>query len=308
MRSNGHRLGSVGQAAVILVATTLAVGMVACNGVPRQLIADTRSTEPAPAVEATLRASLHGTAVAVSQPVEPVPTVGVTAGTAGVPTPTVRPARIATPRSTATPVLASALPARTSVEPFGFTAYRLQTGWTFVQGFVENRGGAVAGNIQVVVSLIADGEVLTGTAQAHVGPELLKPGDRSPWLAQFQKAADFERVRVEAHAYPLDDVMQATVTRDFRFDDVNVRHPVDQVSTPTIVGEVTNIGSRPATDIRVVAAIYAEDGSLFQVVRGRVDRPEIADGERAGFEIRPLGRGLREIPRYELFVEGRQKP
>jgi hypothetical protein len=200
------------------------------------------------------------------------------------------------------------LPQRTSVEPFGFTAYRLETGWTFVQGFVENRGTVAAGNVQVAVSLIADGDIVAGTAHAHVGPEMLKPGDRSPWLAQFQKPPDFQRVRVEAQAYPQNDGVQATATRDFQFEDVSVHRPTDRVSTPTIVGSVVNVGPRPATDIRVVAALYDEAGALFQVVRGRVDRPEIADGERAAFEVRPLGRGIKEMPRYELFVEGRPVP
>ncbi len=308
MRSSGQTRRRVHRSAVVLLVTTLAIGMIACDAaLPRQ-IADPRLTGPAPAVEATLRASLHATAVAVSQPVEPAPTIGSAAWEVRVPTPTVRPTTIPMPKSEATPGPASTAPPGTSVEPFGFTAYRLQSGWTFVQGFVENRGTATAGNIQVLVSLIADGDVLAGTAQAHIGPGLLKPGDRSPWLAQFQKPPDFLRVRVEAHAHPLTDLSQATVTRDFQFEDVNVRHPADHVSTATIVGELTNVGARPATDIRVVAAIYDEEGSLFQVVRGQVHQMEIADGERTTFEIRPLGRGLKEIPRYELFAEGRPIP
>jgi hypothetical protein len=58
------------------------------------------------------------------------------------------------------------------------------------------------------------------------------------------------------------------------------------------------------TDVEVVAAIYDEGNALIQVARTLVSAPEIAPGERAPFEIRPLGRGLKEIPRYELFVEG----
>jgi hypothetical protein len=57
--------------------------------------------------------------------------------------------------------------------------------------------------------------------------------------------------------------------------------------------------------VKVTAAIYDETNALVQVARVLVQAPPIAPGGRAPFDVRLLGRGLREIPRYELFVEGR---
>jgi len=47
------------------------------------------------------------------------------------------------------------------------------------------------------------------------------------------------------------------------------------------------------------------DDVLYQVARATVEQLVIAPGQRAPFEIRPIGRGLKEITRYELFAEGR---
>jgi len=50
------------------------------------------------------------------------------------------------------------------------------------------------------------------------------------------------------------------------------------------------------------------DDVLYQVARVTVEQLVIAPGQRAPFEIRPMGRGLKEITKYELFVEGRPTP
>jgi len=208
------------------------------------------------------------------------------------------------------PTVAARPPAPTStptiqVEAVDFNAYRLVSGWTFVQGFVQNTGSASAGSIEILVSLIADGDTVVGSAGAHIEPGMLKPGSHAPWLAQFQRPPSFAQVRVQVQARPFDDFLQARVTQDFQLEDVAVSPPADQASSPTIVGEVRNSGSTPVTDVRVTAAIFDGEDALFQVARATVDQVELAPGQRVPFEIRPIGRGLKEIPRYELFAEGR---
>jgi hypothetical protein len=215
-----------------------------------------------------------------------------------VPAPTIGARRVAAP---------PAAPA-VRVEAVDFNAYRIQSGWTFIQGLVQNSGASPAGGIQVGVSLIADGDSIVGSAQAHIRPEMLNPGDRSPWLAQVQRPPEFTRVRVQVQARPLTDFLESTVTHDFRLEGVTVRPPADPVSSPTIAGEVFNIGARPTTEVGITAAIYDGEGKLFQVAQTVVKPPELAPGQSASFEIRPIGRGLKEIPRYELFVEGHPKP
>jgi hypothetical protein len=193
------------------------------------------------------------------------------------------------------------------VEATEFNAYRLDSGWTFVQGLVRNGGTAPAGGIRVGVSLITDRDIVVGTAEAHIRPETLGPGDHAPWLAQIQKPPEFARVRVQVQAVPLTDLLQSAVTREFRLAGVAVRPPVDKAAPPTIAGEVVNVGTKPAGDVRVTAAVYDGDGKVFQVATVLVTRSELVPDEAAPFEIRPVGRGLREIPRYELFVEGRTR-
>jgi hypothetical protein len=102
--------------------------------------------------------------------------------------------------------------------------------------------------------------------------------------------------------------MQGSVTQEFRTENVEVLPPTGLGMSPVIAGEVVNSGQQAASEVRVTAAIFDEEGALFQVVTTVLDRQDLPSGERAPFRLQPAGRGLTEIPHYELFVEGRPKP
>jgi hypothetical protein len=263
--------------------------------------------EPTPWVEGTLRAAIGAAVSAASTPAPPTPTTLVVARGTVAPVVAAGPTAAPVPAIRATPSASPAAAQVTRVEAVDFNAYRLENEWTFIQGFTQNNGSATAVSIEVVVSLLADGDATVASTHAHIKPDMLRPGSRSPWLAQVRGAPNFKRVRVRVEARPLTDVWLSTVTQDFRLEGVTARSPADQVTPPSITGEVINVGDKPVTEVEVTAAIYDQDHALIQVARALVKAHEIAPGERAPFEIRPLGRGLKEIPRYELFVEGRPR-
>jgi hypothetical protein len=292
-----------------------AVLVAACgNTMPSFGPASDAEADATPDVVGTLRAGL-GAALSAA---ESAPDATAVLTTPTRPSLTPRPALTSrsAPRAVAAPAptLARPLPPPPTptpsirVEPVDFNAYRLQSGWTFIQGFVQNSGPAAAGSIDVLVSLIADGNSIVGTTHAHIQPLMLKPGARAPWLAQIQRPPAFARVRVEVQARPLIDFLQATVSQEFRTDDVVVRAPASQAAGPTLAGAVVNTGPQAAQDVRVTAAIFDDQGALFQVVSTTLDPPELPPGQSAPFQLQPVGRGLTEIARYELFVEGRPRP
>jgi hypothetical protein len=55
------------------------------------------------------------------------------------------------------------------------------------------------------------------------------------------------------------------------------------------------------------AAIHGSKPRCSRLVNTVVKLPEVGPGQSAPFEIKPLGRGLRDIPRLDLFVEGHPK-
>jgi hypothetical protein len=252
--------------------------------------ADSREATPIP-----VRSGGGSLATRTEQTVTPVPQISRTTTRAPTPTTVAR-----APAPTATPGIL--------VRPHDFTAYRLQSGWTFIQGFVQNDGPAPAGTIEVHVALVADGDSVVATTRAHIQPTMLAPGSRAPWLAQIRQPPSFARVRVQVQARPFTEILQGTVTHDLRAEQVAVQPPTGPVPSPIIAGEVVNTGQRAASDIRVTAAIFDGDGALFQVVSTLLDGPELPPGQGAPFRLQPVGRGLTEIPRYELFVEGRPRP
>jgi hypothetical protein len=292
--------------ALFSIVVSLVVG---CDMRAFDLVVNARSdVQPTPWVEGTLRAAVGATASAAFEALPPTPTARLAArAPAGAPAAqrppaTWVPAIPMMPASTPTPA------DTTRVQAVDFNAYRLGSEWTFIQGFAQNSGSATAVSIDIAVSLIGDGDVTVASVHAHVKPEMLTPGGRSPWLAQVRGAPDFSRVRVRVEARPVSDSWPAAVTQDLRLDDVTARPPADLVSSPTIDGEIVNTSDRPLTEVEVRAAIYDETNALIQVARVLVNTKELAPGERAPFVIRPLGRGLKEIRKYELFAEGRPKP
>jgi hypothetical protein len=73
----------------------------------------------------------------------------------------------------------------------------------------------------------------------------------------------------------------------------------------TVAGEVVDTSAKTATDVEMTAAICDEAGVPYQVAIPTMRVPGSAPGQRTLFKIRPIGLGLNEISRYELFVEGR---
>ena len=296
---------------VCVSATVLLVAVIGfgCGGaIPGTVDGSGRTVEPTPWTEGTLRARAGATIDAAARTLESVPALATPSRSLNAPGASIRP--------TAVPALATAVAPRAGapppaagarVEAVDFNAYRIESGWTFIQGFAKNTGPVSAGDINLLVILVGDGDAVTGSAHAHITPVILEPGEQAPWLAQVQGAPDVRRVRVQVTAQPLTDALRAAATRDFRLDEVAVRPPADPYGPPTIGGTVVNVGATLATDVEVTAAIYDEDGSLYQVARATAKLPEIMPGQGAPFEIRPLGRGLKDIPRYELFVVGRPK-
>ena len=289
-------------AAFCLAAVVGCAGSAAGGGVPPPV-----GIEPTPWVEGTLRAQIGARLTDAMTPVTATPTVRAAVTGPARPPVAVRPTAATAIGTGATVAVPPPTSQVTRLEPVSFTAYRLQSDWTFVQGFVQNNGKVPAGSIDVAVLLIADGDTVVASAGAHIKPGMVGVGERAPWLAQVKGAPDFQRVRVQVHSQPLTDFLESTVTQDFQFTGTAVRPPGADFSPPSIVGEVVNIGNQPATEIVVTAAIFDDDGGLYQVASAVVKAPELPMGERASFEIRPIGRGLKDIPRYELFAEGRPK-
>ncbi len=313
--SNGGTAGRLLTTAIALV--LLAVAATACDGpVSQSGAGGGAQIDATPDVVGTLRAAAGATIIAASDldggTATPVRSGGgaLSARAEQTVTPVPRAARAMTLAPTSTVVRAP--PATDTptilVQASDFTAYRLQTGWTFIQGFVQNAGPGPAGTIDVLVSLVADGDIIVATAHAHIQPAMLAPGSRAPWLAQVRQPPSFARVRVQVQARPLTDFLQGMVTQELRTENAEVSPPAGLGAPPSIAGEVVNTGQQAASDIRVTAAIFDDEGALFQVVSATLDGPELPPGQRAPFRLQPTGRGLTEIPHYELFVEGRPKP
>lgn len=174
-----------------------------------------------------------------------------------------------------------------------------------VNGFIENTGSAPAGSLDLAISLLNGSGSTVGAGGGETGLHVIPPGGRVPFAASIGSAPDFKEVRVQVQGKPpgafdryatswkIEGMQAASATR---------------AAWPKITGQVVNTGNETATLVRLTVAVYDKNGELLEVRDGFAKLDEIAPGQSSPFEIEFIGgRGLKDLPSYEVWVEGRTK-
>jgi hypothetical protein len=292
----------------------------ACTRVPpRTTTESTKPVEPTADVQATVQAAVSATVQAVPKAAEPKPaaqqpTTAPAAPTQPLPADQVvpkpppaqpAPAKVAADKPAVSPAISPQAVAGPRVEVPEFNSYKNSIGATIVQGIVENKGQVTAANITIAVSLLGENGATVGATQAFTKPGILKAGAKAPWQAHAGTAPEFKEIRIQVQADPLSPIWESRYTQDFRLEGVTAQAGTPPLGWPKIVGQVTNSGGQLATSVRVIAAVYQADGKLLEVGSTTAKLQEIAPGQSSPFELTFIGgRGIKEIPRHELFVEG----
>jgi LysM repeat protein len=182
----------------------------------------------------------------------------------------------------------------TSVTPY-YTP--LDTVWLL--GEVLNEGEWPAENVQVEITIPAEGGAAAVTAVAWVTPSILLPGQRAPFAALLLQAPG----TVQA---PLAAVIGGQTLLDFgsRYLDLAVvaAEITVEEGRVTLAGQVQNRGDETAVQISLVATLYDVLGRISGYHELVLDGP-ISPGEELPFlfDVAPPGSSAVD---YQLLVQG----
>lgn len=192
------------------------------------------------------------------------------------------------------------------LEAHRIISFKNSIGNLIVQGFIKNTGQAPAGSLDVAVSILDAAGSTVGSGSGSTALSIIPAGSEVPFSAHVGNVSDFKDIRVQVQGKA--PTAFDRYHQDWRIEGASVTVPSGGLSWPKINGQVVNTGTSAAALVRITAAILSTDGELLEVRDSFAKLDEIAPSQSSPFEIELIGgRGLKSIPRYELWVEGRPR-
>jgi hypothetical protein len=194
----------------------------------------------------------------------PTPTSTPTATWTVVPTHTALPTPTALPTDTPTPSPTPATPAQ-ALAVVSRARYTTKTGAFHVVGQVLNGGNRNAHQIQIGAGFYdqSGGLILQATADTYV--DILRPGESAPFsLALEQSPSNLGDYVLEANGF--ETAEEPFLGLEFiQYAALLQPSPTDNTQSLTIMGELTNINSQPAGQVRIACAVLDALGNIVDV-------------------------------------------
>jgi hypothetical protein len=265
-----------------------------------------------PTVQAAIAATLTATAGLPPTPIIPIqaaqttPRATNTLGPTRTSTPTLTPR----PTGTATPprLTATAIP-QVELATRQVNTYRDSLGALWVVGEVANVGQLDAGEIEISVTLLGEGDQPLDTRVLTfltVGLPILKPGEVTIWRGQAWQASELVReVRAQAQARPASSFTRGSYAFDLQAAGVVLHPPASQIGSASASGQVVNNSAVALTLVQVVVGAYDEAGTLLRVEQTLVSFRGVSPGGQVPFAV--TFTDLKQVPaRYEIYLSGRK--
>lgn len=299
----------IGIGGVLLVC----VGCIAVLGVGGVVISRSAASSGfLPTVQAAIAATLTATAGPPPTPFVPDRVAQTTPRPTNTLGPTRVPTATLTPRPTGTATVPR--PAATALPQVVLTAqnvnsYRDALGELWAVGELVNEGQLDAGEIEVSVTLLGEGEQPLETRQLSfllVGLPILKPGETTIWRGRVGRAPDALReVRARATGSPASSFTRGSYSFDLRADGVALHAPASQIGFVTASGQVVSTGAVALFSVQVVVGAYDEAGTLLRVEQTQVSFRGVAPGGTVPFAV--TFTELKQVPaRSEVYLSGRK--
>jgi hypothetical protein len=195
--------------------------------------------------------------------------------------------------------------AQGNIEISRFTNYRDTSGETHAVGFVVNNSAEVRGAPEIVATFYARNGSVLNTSSAMYHRHLLKPGQRTPFLAVGSNVKDFDRVDVTATVPPADDFTREFWHQALEPEDLALRPAANKSARPKVTGLIRNTGDLPATTISVTVAWMDSSESLIGVSQGYSPQSQLDPGTSVPFNVdAPSSVKDTKSIRYEVHAEG----
>jgi hypothetical protein len=168
-------------------------------------------------------------------------------------------------------------------------------------GEVINRSGGPANNVRIAATIFDREDRIIDVGFAYAERDIFVRGSVSPF------ALTIDEINGEPERYEL--IAYGERAQDNKLDRLadielgSAYYPVDASDDPVLVGEVTNVGVRNATSIKVFASFYDREGTVIDTAWSYIWAAVLEPGARSPFNIAPLNPGP-EIKEWTVWVEG----
>lgn len=267
-----------------LILLALVPGIVACGGGAAQRTTTETTGQSAPPT------AVAQPKAAVTSPAAPVASPQVAA-------PKVAPATVA-PSPTARQTV--------QLEVGAYKVQDTQFGVRLV-GYIENKGSVPAASIQLAASLIDEGGKTVAAQNAIYMRDLLPPGERSPFLAQFsQRPPPWQTEKLQAQAQPYDarSFTATSMAQGLTAEDVTLVPPANPSAGYKVTGQIKNGGSTTVTSAAALVILYDSDKKPLDVTQTYSQLQQVAAGDTAPFSADfPFTKA--GVESHEVWVQGR---
>lgn len=184
------------------------------------------------------------------------------------------------------------------------TFHRAPTGELWCLGEVLNTSDVPLEQVQVEITLLDDQKREIGRASAFVQADLVEPGERAPFMIQFDGVPP---PFASYHAGALSGV-PAYVGSYYRDLEVRETRGIgERYAAYRVTGRIANIGPEEAVSVNVIVTVYDALGRVIGVRREAPEHNVIPRGGETLFEVEiaPIGG---PVVTYTVLAQGRRLP
>ena len=195
-----------------------------------------------------------------------------------------------------------------NLRPGGFTVVEAQDYVaTRIVGFVENRGAADAGSVEIVAEAVnASGKIVAAGSSAY-NRSVIPGGERSPFYIPLERPRlpKYEKIVIHVQGEPVTPDALETFRR---VEGLTIRNdsgqkPTDEYSGYTVFGRVINDAKEPVSRVQVLGIGYDRAGKPVSVGYTSTELDRIVPGGSSPFSLH-LTDNPRQIVSYEVYAEG----
>lgn len=170
-----------------------------------------------------------------------------------------------------------------------------------VVGVIRYNGSQTIASPEIVVTLRDTAKTIVATEKAFTVPSIIRPGGLIPFKVSFlNETQEWATYTTEVQANPIDSFSEGFYYDEFEFIESKIVAGGSFSSGPKIIGTVKNIGTKVASSVQIIGALFDAKNEVVDVSSGFSKISEVQPGDTSTFEIDFSNDEAAE--RYELVV------
>ncbi len=265
----------------------------------------------APVTAPTVVATVGPANTPTAAPVNTIPVVATATAAAPAATATAVPlvptATVAPPTATVPPPTATSPPAAADVQVLNFSSYTDSLGGLNVIGQVQNKGQALASDIQVTADATdANGDTVASGSDYLLALVYLPPGATAPFQVSLGKPTGKpakENVNGQFKTYDPSGFIIFPPADGLKVEGMKFA-PASGYNSAKVTGRVHNTGKQTASGVSVLVTGYDAKGKLAAVAKGSPDLDTIPPDGTAAFTVTFFGDQVAPVTKVATFASG----